>query len=282
MIDGDREVIDTEVGALEATTGGGASLSQMTTAMRVAISLLDGDLAAADRGNEEVAPFVGTDQNMFSAYVAQLFQIRLEQDRLNEVEPLLRAALDTSEGWIAYRVALAFCCAQRGDFRETREILAELRGNGALDIPRTIIRMSLLGLISETLAELGDQEGAHEMYALLLPNSGQFVVAGWGVVCSGSVDRFLGILANTLGNPDLAVKHFDRAIEQEQDLQGSALLANTFYWKARTHLSRPGNEGQERDNGVTCLDRGVEIADRCGLVRLQRRLAELKSLQGLA
>jgi DNA-binding SARP family transcriptional activator len=283
MVDGDREVMEREVGALEATAGRGASqLRQMTTVMRVAISLLDGDLAAADPGNEEVAKFVGTDQNMFSAYVAQLFQLRLEQDRLNEVEPLVRAALETSEGWAAYKVALAFCCAERGDVRETREILAELQVDGTLDLARTIIRMTLLGLISEILAELGDRKHSEEVYEALAPHSGQFVVAGWGVVCSGSVDRYLGILANTLGNQDLAAKHFEAAIEQESKLQASALLADTLYWKARALLSRARTAGRERDDALACLERSQEVADRCGLTRLRRRIGELKSAEGLA
>ena len=283
MIDGDREAIDSEVGALEATAGSGASqLRQMTTVMRVAISLLDGDLTAAETGTEEVASFVGTDQNMFSAYVAQLFQLRLLQDRLDEMEPLVRAALDTSEGWIGYKVALAFCCAEGGNAREAQEILAELRESGTLDFPRTIIRMTLLGLIAEILAELGDRKQSEELYQLLEPYSGQFVVAGWGIVCSGPVDHFLGILAGTLGRPDLAVKHFEAAIEQESALHASALLAVTFYWRARTQLLRPQASGQEWDDGIACLDRSVAGAHRCGLARLQRRLGELKSSKGLA
>jgi DNA-binding SARP family transcriptional activator len=282
MIDGDREEINSEVGALEATAGSGASqLRQMTTVMRVAISLLEGDLTAADSGNEEVAKFVGTDENMFSAHVAQLFQLRLQQDRLDEVEPLVRAALEASEGWIAYKVALAFCCAERGEDRETREIFAELGAGGTLGIPRTIIRMALLGLIAEILAELGDARGSHDLYELLEPYSGQFVVAGWGVACSGSVDHFLGILANTFGDPDLAVRHFDAAIEQESELQASALLADTFFWKARTQLSRPRNRSHARREGIACIEHSSAMADRHGLVRLQRRLAELKASEGL-
>ena len=152
----------------------------MTKVMRVAISLLDGDLTASENGTEEVASFVGTDQNMFSAYVAQLFQLRLLQDRLDEMEPLVRAALDTSEGWIGYKVALAFCCAELGNAREAQEILADLRGGETLELPRTIIRLTLLGLVAEILAELGDREQSAELYQLLQPYSGQFVVAGMG------------------------------------------------------------------------------------------------------
>jgi DNA-binding SARP family transcriptional activator len=282
MIDGDREEIESEVAALEATAGRGASqLRQMTRVMRVAISLLDGDLEAAESGNSDVASFVGTDQNMFSAYVAQLFQLRLLQDRLDEIEPLVRAALNTSEGWMGFKVALAFCCAERGDVPETQEILGELKDHGAFRVPRTIIRMTLLGLIAEIMAELDDGHGSREIYELLAPYSGQFVVAGWGVVCSGSVDHFLGILAGTWGEPDLAVKHFDAAIERQSALRAPALLADTFYWKARTQLTRPRNFGREWDDGVACLTQGVAIADRYGLRRLERRLATLKSSKAL-
>ena len=89
-----REAIESEVEALEATVGSGASqLRQMTKVMRVAISLLDGDLTASENGTEEVASFVKELIRTCSpAYVAQLFQLRLLQDRLDEMEPLVRAA----------------------------------------------------------------------------------------------------------------------------------------------------------------------------------------------
>jgi hypothetical protein len=142
--------------------------------------------------------------------------------------------------------------------------------------------MTLLALISETLTEINERDGSDEIYNLLLPYSGQFVVAGWGIACSGSVDHFLGLLAHNVRHQELAVKHFSAAIEQESRLRAPALLADTLYWRARAQLSCDPRLDQERQDGIACLERSFQIADQCGLPRLLRRISELKSMHGLA
>jgi hypothetical protein len=65
------------------------------------------------------------------------------------------------------------------------------------------------------------------MYDALLPYAGLSVVAGIGVLCFGSAERFLGKLAAAMGRSADAGRHFDRALEENARLQGPVLLAHT-------------------------------------------------------
>ena len=54
------------------------------------------------------------------------------------------------------------------------------------------------------------------------------------VSCYGAADRYLGMLAATLGEWDRAEEHFERAIELNRRMGAGTWLAHTAYEYARS------------------------------------------------
>ena len=73
-----------------------------------------------------------------------------------------------------------------------------------------------------------------------------------GYLCVGAADRFLGMLAHTLGRLDDAAAHYTTALELEQRLKAAPLTARTRYWCAHTlHTRRaPTDEEIEMVNSL--------------------------------
>ena len=62
------------------------------------------------------------------------------------------------------------------------------------------------------VATLDDQDNAQRVYDEMLPWAGQLARTLNGALSMGPVDHYLGLLATTLGDDDLAARHFDRAL----------------------------------------------------------------------
>jgi DNA-binding CsgD family transcriptional regulator len=92
------------------------------------------------------------------------------------------------------------------------------------------------------------------------------------VACYGSVDRYLGMLAATLGEAGLAEEHFERAMEQNGRMGASTWVAHTAYEYGRFLLGRGrGARGQAE----ALLGEAATLAERIGMEGL---LAKIRSL----
>ncbi|HVW17027.1 MAG TPA: LuxR C-terminal-related transcriptional regulator, partial [Solirubrobacteraceae bacterium] len=87
-------------------------------------------------------------------------------------------------------------------------------------------------------AAVGHERAAALLYPELAPLSGTAVVIGHCVACYGSVDRYLGMLAATLGDDDAAASHFARAAEHDRRTGARTWLAHTAYHHGRLALRR--------------------------------------------
>ena len=76
----------------------------------------------------------------------------------------------------------------------------------------TRARRSYLG---DACALVGDEALASVLYPELAPFSGGTIVIGHGVACYGAADRYLGLLAATLGDHERAVEHFEQALGRQ-------------------------------------------------------------------
>ena len=90
------------------------------------------------------------------------------------------------------------------------------------------------------------------LYPLLAPLAGTNVMIGHGVACYGSADRYLGMLAATLGDVDAAGRHFEAALERNRRMGARTWLAHTDYEYGRM-LHREG----ERERAQRLLAEAV-------------------------
>src|SRR5204863_1349372 len=99
--------------------------------------------------------------------LAQLFVIRREQGRLDEVEPIASSALDIGPGLIGFKVALALARLELDKPDGVHEEIAQLADQNFRLVPRDLTWPVSLCLFAELSNRLGDAALARATYDAL-------------------------------------------------------------------------------------------------------------------
>jgi DNA-binding CsgD family transcriptional regulator len=164
--------------------------------------------------------------------------------------------------------------AELGMEDEARRALEQVREEGFAGL-RASLWVASLSYLADACAAVGDAELAALVYPELAPLAGGTVEIGHGVACYGAADRYLGLLAATLGEPDGAVEHFERALAFNRAMGASTWVAHTLYAYGRTLRAR-GREGDD-DRATAMLTEAATLAERIGMPML---LARARALGG--
>jgi DNA-binding CsgD family transcriptional regulator len=154
---------------------------------------------------------------------------------------------------------------------EARRELSRLAAEG-LDRFRASLWLGSLTYLTDACTALGDENMAALLYPELEPFAGTNVMIGHLVSCYGAADRYLGMLAATLGEWERADEHFERATELNRRMGMVTWLAHTLYQRARM-LSARGD-------GIAAaafLGEAAALAEDAGLPALLGRVRALGS-----
>ena len=269
---GDRDAVDAQIEAFEA----GANQTRQTLfewnslVWRAMRALLAGSLDRADRLASEALAAGAPAEAVTAAqyYAIQVLGIRRDQGRMGELEQAARQLVEDNPGRPAWRAALATLLCQEGRLSEAREEFERLAGGDFEDIPKDLDWMIAITLLSDVCADLGDSDRAALLYAKLEPYADANVVIGLAAVCLGSAASFLGKLAATAGRADLAVGHFEHALEANAALDAPGCLARTRVDYARA--LGPGPRAEE------LLAAAEQTAGELGLGAVARKIAEFR------
>ena len=230
------------------------------------IALLEGDFGAAeDLTNKEAAwdrPVTAAADDLSSARFHR-FLLRREQGRLAEEEATVRQSASELPWYPIHRAALACLLCDLGRPAEARAVFDALAANEFAAMYRDSEWLVETSLVSDACAMLGDTEAAATLYAQLVPFAGRHAV-GHPEGSVGAVDRYLGLLAATLGRLDDAVRHLTAAIEVNERMGAHPWTAHSRHDLAEV-LRR-------RDAG----------GDRAEATRLDRMAAEAATALGMA
>ena len=202
----------------------------------------------------------------------QMFGIRREQGRLAELAAATRVFAGSERSRGAWRPGFAALLAELGMDEEARRELARIRRDG-LDELRSTLWVASLTYLTDACALVGEEELAGLLYPALAPMAGGNVVIGHGVACYGAADRYLGLLAATLGDHERAVEHFEQALSLNRDMGATTWVAHTLYAYGRT-LRMLG----ARDDAVQAsalLSDAAALAERIGMPVLLARARAL-------
>jgi eukaryotic-like serine/threonine-protein kinase len=215
----------------------------------------------------------GDDETATQAFRAQMLFTRREQGRLGELLDGVRYFAERYPDVPSWRCGLAAVCAELGRRRDAQRELEALARNDFADIPRDMVWMLSIAILSEVVSSLDDARRAEPLYQLLLPFANRCVVMN-GPLCLGSASRSLGLLAATVGRFDAAVRHFEDALEMNSKIRSPLWIAHTQYDYAHTLLRRdhPG----DRDKALKLLAAALATADKLGLKALDNRAQHLK------
>jgi DNA-binding CsgD family transcriptional regulator len=238
-----------------------------------AIALCDGDLeeaeAMAARSHESGRLLTGRDAS--GIYGIQMFGIRREQGRLAELAPAVRILAGEADRAGPWRPGLVAVMAELGMEREARRELSKLAAEG-IDGFRVSLWLATLTYLTDACAALDDEAMAAIVYPELEPLAGGNVMIGHMVACYGAADRYLGMLAATLGESGRAEEHFERAMAQNRRMGTSTWVAHTAYEYGRFLLGRGRGS---RDRAEALLGEAAGLAERIGMEGLLGKIGLL-------
>jgi DNA-binding CsgD family transcriptional regulator/tetratricopeptide (TPR) repeat protein len=273
----DLESARREAAALRATAEQTAQPFMLHVAEHYgsAIALCDGRLdeaeARAQRSHEWTRMFTGRDAA--GVYGIQMFGVRREQGRLAELAPVIRILAADAKRAGTWRPGLVSVLVELGMEDEARRELARVVAEG-LDPFRESLWLAALTYLTDGCAALGDQATAAIVYPELEPLAGANVMIGHLVACYGAADRYLGMLAATLGEGERAEEHFESAMDLNRRMGAPTWLAHTAYEYARLLLARgPG----QRARGEALLGEAAALAEHIGMPALLGRILGLGS-----
>lgn len=227
---GDREAVETQIGAFAAVA---EDLRQPLFAWHIAVweamrALLAGELAGAERlAGEALASGIRPEGATASQYyAAQILAVRREQARMAELEPAARARVAENPERPAWRAALTVLLCETDRAGEAAEEIERLAAHAFSEIPLDGDWLTTASLLADAIVALDDAERARSLYELMLPYRATHVVIGLAAVCLGSTARYLGRLAMTMGDRDAARAHLAFALDANQALRASVVVAH--------------------------------------------------------
>jgi DNA-binding CsgD family transcriptional regulator len=276
---GDLAAAGREVAALLAAAGATRQPFKLHVAEHSgsALALCEGRLAEAEEMAErsrEWSRHLSASVDASGVYGIQMFSIRREQGRLAELAPLVRLVVGGGPGDGHWGPGLAALLAELGMEAEARGQLEAIRARG-LDALRESLWVAGLTYLADACAATGDAATAELVYPHLEPLAGSPVTVGYLVACYGSADRYLGMLAATLGERDRARAHFEAALALDRRMGARTWLAHTAYEYGRMLLGARITDDRARAAGL--LSEAGALATAIGMPALRARIRALGS-----
>jgi len=243
-------------------------------------ALLAGELATAEQLAQD-AYSIGQEvqRNSGLAYqflAIQLFALRREQGRLGDLLPVVQSFVDQYPA-LRWRVGVAYVYCDLGRHDEAQEEFEHLAADDFADLPLDFNWLISATILAEVCAQLKDARRASLLYDLLLPYADQTAVIGDQAACNGAVSRYLGLLATTMCDWDVAARHFEAAIEMNERMGARPFVAHSQQDFAAMLLAR--GEPADRERAHAYLDEAEATAKRLGMHRLIEEVAQLRQVQ---
>jgi hypothetical protein len=205
-----------------------------------------------------------------SAMRMHRFLLAREQGTTAQAEADVRRSAEEFGWYPAHRAALIHVLLDndRGE-GEARAIFSELAANDFAAFSRDNEWIFGISLISEACFRLAEKSAAPTLYGQLAPYAGLHAVAH-AEGSAGVVDRYLGLLAMTVGHLAEAERHLDDAVRINEQM-------GAWPWAAHTRADLA--ELLRRRGQVGDLERAADeyrsahaVAERLGMARLLARL----------
>ena len=232
--------------------------------------LLDGRLDAVEQlaGACLVTGQRVRDHNALLTFGVHLTLVRIEQSRVAEVLEVVRDFAARYPRIVAWRAVYAYSLLRAGQRAACATEYESLKRSG-FALPDDLNWMVSMAYLSEMCHALGDAAGARILYERFLPFATRLVVIGYaGIACLGSVERYLALLAATLGRNEHVPSHFERALAVNRGASAVLPLLYTLCDYA-AWLSATGSSATARQY----LDEATPLIDERNLIALRARCA---------
>jgi eukaryotic-like serine/threonine-protein kinase len=269
----DREI---EAGARLAEELRQPQFLAWTVLFRAMRALFDGRFEEGEQLAQQTLALAQRAQDPFliQRFPIQLFFLRTQQGRLQEMEALFRGTVEQYPAIAAWRLFLAFLYAELGREAEARTQFEQLAAKDFADLPRDFDWLSNVATLCEVCAFLRDGHRASILYDLFLPYARRNLSGGGPAICWGSAAVSLGLVAATMQRWDDAARHFEDALEMNVRMGGRPWVAHTQHNYADMLLRRdkPG----DREKALALLTEALDTAQELGMKALVEKALALK------
>ena len=156
----------------------------------------------------------------------QLFLLRREQDRLEEVEETIKQSIQDYSTRPVFRCAHILLLCDLGREDEASAALERLAAGAFADIPVDNEWLFCMSFLADASEQIGATDHASALYDLLLPHAGRNA-SNADEISLGDVSRSLGNAAAALERWADATRHFEAALEANARMGAQPWLART-------------------------------------------------------
>jgi DNA-binding CsgD family transcriptional regulator len=232
------------------------------------LALQDGRFDDAEAAAELAAGWAEVLPHAAGGYGVQMFGIRREQGRLEEVRPFVEVVANASQGVMAWRPGLAAIYAELGLLDDARELLDDIVADDLATVPRDSLWAASLSYLADACVATAHATAASVVYRNLLPYSGLVVTAS-GLGAYGAIDRYLGQLAELLARPTDAARHLESALRFDERTGSPTWSAHSRCALGVFLARRARRDDQTRAHEL--LSEAEATAQSLGMAALARR-----------
>ncbi len=168
--------------------------------------------------------------------------------------PALAAQIESDPQLVVNLPVLALAHLQAGDREAAAVIFERFAADDFAAIPRDMMWMGAMAVLTHVCAQLGDRERARVLYDLLLPYRDRSLMIGI-VAHWGSAERILGLLAD---DPAQADAHFEIAIARNADIPSMLRMTRAQYADVLEARGEPERAAAIRgDSGIAATQLGL-------------------------
>lgn len=201
------------------------------------------------------------EQSAFVGYFGQLFSIRRQQGRLDEIEPGISSLAEQSSH-MSWTWLLAYVYAELDRHDDAARTWKTITANEFRDLPQGNAhntRLNSIASLATVCTYLGDVAGSEALTEMLEPHADQWIVSGHAVGTQGSVAHYLGMLARARKDWKVAIEQCEKALESHSQ-PGTSLLA----FKTLLEMGRSLRGAKMTSRAKTVLADARALAEAAG------------------
>lgn len=203
-------------------------------------------------------------------HMGQIFNLRYHQGRVAEVVDEFIGVADAYPGIVVYRAGVALIGVELDRPELIEESLDRIYGPYGCGVPNDLNWLAATAFSTEAAARIGDERLCRRFISELTPYRTQFVDNA--STFFGSVERFVALAFNAIGDVESATSSFEAAIEAHQ-LRAPVLLARTQLDYAE-FLLRRRQDDEGRRLADSLLEDSLAFASKLQLQSIERRCHE--------
>lgn len=192
--------------------------------------LLAGDIKAAEQQLDDYFQRgIETGHSLvMTSYSIQLYGLRLAQGRLDELRSVM---VEMARDYPLTPWGLASACLEvnHGNLDPGNHLLQRFYESSEQLLTNDINLLAKLAFLAQLSVLLAARDKMHWIYQELQKYSDLHVMVGLGILHLGSVEYFLGWLAEEMQELKLAERHYEIAQQKELSLGAYGALANTRF-----------------------------------------------------